>query len=131
MVSFRKFYLPKISRYTVCSCVRGYHVYEGIWVAALGEQIGCIREPLNVMDRYAVALKKDGAVIGHLPQKILQICSLFIRRGGTIKCIVKGTRRYSSDMPQGGLEIPCILSFSGEKNEINKVKLLYAKKIQH
>ena len=45
------------------------NVYEGIWAAALGEQIGCIRESLNAMDRYAVALKKDDAVIGHLPQK--------------------------------------------------------------
>ena len=26
----------------------------------------CIREPLNANDRYAVALKKDGAVVGHL-----------------------------------------------------------------
>ena len=57
------------------------------------EQI-CIREPLNVNDRYAVALKKDGAVVGHLPQKISRICALFIRRGGTIECIVTGTRRY-------------------------------------
>ena len=121
----------KMTEWEVDSCVHGYHVYEAIWAAALGEQIGCVREPLNAMDRYAVALKKDGAVIGHLPQKISQICSLFIRRGGMIECIVTGTRRYSSDLPQGGLEIPCTLLFSGEKREINEVKLLYAKKIQH
>ena len=120
-----------MTEWEVDSCVRGYHVYEGIWAAALGEQIGCVREPLNAMDRYAVAPKKHGAVIGHLPQKISRICLLFIRRGGTIECTVTGTRRYSSDLPQGGLEIPCTLLFSGEKKEINKVKLLYAKKIQH
>ena len=76
----------KMTEWEVDSCVHGYHVYEGIWAAALGEQIGCVREPLNAMDRYAVALKKDGAVIGHLTQKISRICSLFIRRGGTIEC---------------------------------------------
>ena len=40
----------------------------------------CIREPLNANDRYAVALKKDGAVpvVGHLPQKISRICALFM-----------------------------------------------------
>ena len=64
----------------VDSCARGYHVYENIWAVAHGERIGCIREPLNATDRYAVALKKDGAVIGHLPQKISRICSLFISR---------------------------------------------------
>ena len=81
-----------MTEWEVDSCLRGYHVYEGIWAAALEEQIGCIREPLNALDRYAVALKKDGAVIGHLSQKISQICSLFIRRAGTIECNVTGTR---------------------------------------
>ena len=107
------------------SCAHGYHLYESIWTAALGKRIGCERELLNANDRYAVALKKDGAVIGHLPKKISRICSLFIRRGGTIECTVTGTRRYSADLSQGGLEIPCRLLVGGEKKEINKVKLLY------
>ena len=119
-----------MAEWEVDSCVRGYHVYESIWEAALGERIGCVREPFNANDRYAVALKKDSAVIGHLPQKTSPICSLFIRRGGTIECIVTGARRYSADLPQGGLEIPCRLLFSGEKKEINKVKLLYTKKMK-
>ena len=42
---------------------------QNIWAAAHGERICCIREPLNANDRYAVALKKDGAMIEHLPQK--------------------------------------------------------------
>ena len=46
-----------------------------------------------------------GVVIGHLPRKLSKICSLFIRRGGSICCIVTGGRRYSADLPQGGLEI--------------------------
>ena len=45
-----------MTEWEVDSCVHGYHIYEGIWAAALGEQIGCIREPLNTMDSYAVAL---------------------------------------------------------------------------
>ena len=27
------------------SCVRGYHVYKDIWVAAVGELLMCSREP--------------------------------------------------------------------------------------
>ena len=119
-----------MAEWEVDSCVCGYHVYESIWVAVLGERIVCIREPLNSRDRYAVALKKDGVVIGHLPQKISRVCSSFIRRGGTIKCIVTGTRRYSTDLPQGGLEIPCLLLFRGERKESNKVKLLFTKKMK-
>ena len=28
----------------------------------------CVREPRNAHDRYAVAVEKDGTVIGHLPK---------------------------------------------------------------
>ena len=57
----------------------------------------CIREPLNANDRYAVALKKDGAVVGHLPQKISRICALFIRRGGTLQ-VQEDTELYSTEL---------------------------------
>ena len=33
-----------------------------------------------------------------------------------------GHRRYSVDLPQGGLEVPCILRFEGEAKEIAKLK---------
>ena len=38
-------------------CVRGYHVYQRIWTAAVGEALHCEREPTNSRDRYAVAVK--------------------------------------------------------------------------
>ena len=38
----------------------------------------CEREPGNVVDRYAMAVKKDSDVtIGHLPRKISIMCSIF------------------------------------------------------
>ena len=79
-----------------------------IWTAAVGEILLCVREPTNASDRYAVAVTRPGGlgvVIGHLPRKLSKICSLFIRRGGSICCIVTGGRRYSADLPEGGLEI--------------------------
>ena len=83
----------------ISSCVRGYHVYRTIWDAAIGEDLMCEREPSNEHDRYAVAIKKDGVVIGHLPRKISRSCSLFLRRGSSIACCVAGPRRYSADLP--------------------------------
>lgn len=106
-------------------CVRGYHIYKDIWTAAVGEILFCVREPTNASDRYAVAVTRPGGlgvVIGHLPRKLSKICSLFIRRGGSICCIVTGGRRYSADLPQGGLEIPCILRFTGKAKEVQKLK---------
>ena len=33
-------------------CIRGYHVYQAVWTAAVGEELVCEREPHNSHDRY-------------------------------------------------------------------------------
>lgn len=109
-----------------CS-VRGYHIYSHIWAAVLGETLVCDREPTNSKDRYAVAVKQAGIIVGHLPKKISRVCSLFLLRGGEILCMVTGSRRYSHDLVQGGLEIPCLLLFKGKPKEVNKLKKLKQK----
>ncbi len=86
----------------------------------VGEQLQCKREVSNVKGRYAIAVVIDEIVVGHLPMVISLACSLFIRRG-IIKCEVTGGRRYSSDLPQGGLEIPCILFVEGRAREVKKL----------
>ena len=57
-------------------CVRGYHVYQRIWTAAVGEVLHCEREPTNSRDRYAVAVKKD---------KLKNICALNFRKPGHLR----------------------------------------------
>ena len=47
-----------------------------------------LAEPTNTIDQYAVAVIRSGLVVGHLPKKISRVCSLFLRRGGTIINIV-------------------------------------------
>ena len=101
-------------------CVRGYHVYRDIWEAAVGEVLMCHREPTNSSDRYAVAVIKSAEIIGHLPRKLSKICSLVLRRGGSIRSTV--SMRYSSDLLQGGLEIPCTLLFTGDVKEVKELK---------
>lgn len=118
------YYVEKMEDYTRDLCVRGFHVYRDIWEAAEGEVLECGREPGNAKDRYAVAVKKDGTVIGHLPKKVSRVCSLFLRRGGNIQCTVTGRRRYSFDLPQGGLEIPCSVKFTAKSSEVKKLKQL-------
>ena len=89
------------------SSICGYYVHKYLWDALIGEDILCGREPFNDVDRYAVAVLKDDTVVSHIPRKISRICSLFLAKGGAIVCTPTGGRRYSSDLPQGGLEIPC------------------------
>ena len=112
----------KMETYERACCVRGYHVYRYIWSAAVGEVLSCERQPTNSRDRYAVVVKKDGEAIGHLPRKVSRVCSLFLRRGGTIHCRVSGGRRFSSELAQGGLEVPCKAVFSAKPEEIKKLK---------
>ena len=76
-----------------------------------------------------MAVKKviggEERVVGHVPRRISAICSLFIRRGGRILCTVSGSRRYSADLPQGGVAIPMKLIFTAtRKQEATKAKKL-------
>ena len=84
----------------------------------LGEILDCKREPEITKDRYAVAALKSNRIVGHLPRKVSKVCSLFLRRGGRIQCKVSGSRQFSGDLPQGGLEIPCVILFQGARKEI-------------
>lgn len=112
----------------IASCIRGYHIYETVWEARIGEILPCIREPANMVDRYAVSVVKNGTVVGHLPKEVSRLCSLFLRRGGEIMCEVTGNRRHSRDLIQGGLEIPCTMIMkSHSKEELKKVKQLLIK----
>ena len=45
----------------------------------------------------------------------------FLLENITIDCVVIGGRRYSSDLPQRGLEIPCKLIFNGKLDDIKKL----------
>ena len=82
----------KMPVFTLSSVVRGYHVYKDIWDANEGKILDCVRETTNHHDPYAVAVAKNGIAVGHVPRKISALCSLFIRRGGTISCRVDGSR---------------------------------------
>ena len=105
------------------SCVRGYHVYKDLWIPVTNEELACRREPGNVHDPYAVAVTKSG-IVGHVPRKMSALCSLFLRKGGTITCSITGPRQYSADLVQGGMEVPCIYYFRGEDADVGKVEKL-------
>ena len=53
--------------------VRGYCAYKDIWAAVYGEKLLCEREAGNWVDAFAMAVIKDGTVVGHIPKKISSI----------------------------------------------------------
>ena len=89
------------------SCVRGHHIYKTIWSPSPGEELDCRREPTNTEDPYAVAVVRRS-----------------LSRKGSIRCRITASRRFSADLPQGGLEVPCILIFRGDPKDVAKMKKL-------
>ena len=61
----------------------GYHDYQSIWEAEVGENLTCVREPSNVRDPYAVAVTKpeSSTIVGHIPRNMSAICSVKNFRG--------------------------------------------------
>ena len=107
------------------SAIRGHHIYKEIWPNPnIGEQLHRKMEHGNIHDMYAVAVTRDGEdiVIGHLPRNISTPCHLFLRKGGNISCVVNGARQFSTDLVQGGLEVPCRLVFQGSTRDIDKIR---------
>ena len=56
-----------INTFETASAVKGYHVYQGIWVPKIGETLSTEREPSNPKDKYAVCVKEKECIVGHLP----------------------------------------------------------------
>ena len=111
-------------RFVLDSVVRGFHVYKDVWNPTLGETLTCKPEFGNVHDPYAVSVVREPAdIVGHIPRRISSLCYFFLKKG-TIVCQVTGSRRRSVDLPQGGLEVPCTLTFAGGSQDISKVKKL-------
>ena len=105
------------------SHLQGYLVTINWW------QLKCTKEANNPLDRYPVAVVNITPVstetVWHGPRWFSAICSTFLWRGGEICCTVIGSQRYSRDLPQGGLEIPCTLCFMGSGKELKKVKTYF------
>ena len=72
-------------------------------------------EPGNPHDPLAVAFLQqiDGhdTIVGHVPQRTLASCCVFISSGDIIQSTITGSRRYNVDLIQGGFEVLCKLRF--------------------
>ena len=51
------------------SVVRGYHIYQSVWDAIIGENLICVMENDNSNDKFAVAVMRNNTIICHAPRK--------------------------------------------------------------
>ena len=85
-----------IFTFSVESMIRGYHEYIRIWESpSPTDNLFCQREIGNPHNTHVVTVKgnvagDDGTMttVDHVPRKLSVICSIFIRRGGTINYVV-------------------------------------------
>ena len=103
------------------SYIRGYHAYMDVWEPEQGECLLLRRESENPIDHHAVAVCKEGMVVGHVPYNLAPIMSQFLRRE-----INKGFTEVSgSKVNRGGgygLEVPCIYRLYGPKPYTDRMK---------
>ena len=94
--------------FEVDSCGQGHHIYKSVWNWSAGEELGCNQESTNTEDLYTVAVVRRSTIVGHVTTAS---CSLFLKQKGTIHCRVTASCHFSGDLPQGSLEVPCMLIF--------------------
>ena len=72
-----------------------------------------------VHDKYAIALTNSDAVtVGHLAKFLSKLAHFFVNHDGEIRCEITGSKRYSSDLEQSGLEIPAKIIFWNSNERI-------------
>jgi len=112
--------------------VMGYHVYKNNWTPSVGDEFQGFMESTNIMDKYAVAVKKDdGEVIGHLPLgksgKFAKTIFYFLKTDKTHGCTITVTGKAINARDGLGMKVPCKLSFIAEKKFIDILQEKLAK----
>ena len=104
----------------IASYIKGYHVYKSIWTPTLQEHVYAEIEPDNSVDKYAVAVKKDKKVVGHLPLgengKFAKTIFYFLRADPYGKCDITVTGKAVNLGDGDGMQVPCILHLTGQKS---------------
>ena len=58
-------------QFTTESCVCDFHVYKDVWTPNQQETSSCSREPGNIHNLYAFAIKTGlNIIVGHVPRTI-------------------------------------------------------------
>ena len=97
------------------------HAYQDLWSPQLGEVLPIKREPTNPEDKFAVAVKLEGRVVGHLPFNIAPTVSCFLNRNVN-KGIVEVTGERINRGAGYGLEIPCKYRLYGPKKHVDTLR---------
>ena len=86
-------------------------------------RVSVVPEDNNNHDPHAVAVMKDGQVVGHVPRELSRILYFFLKQPfSRVLCVITGRRKFGV-----GLEVPCIYKINGESRIIKRLKRLLKK----
>ena len=115
-------FLKKEFVFVVSCCVRGYHIFKPFWDAPIGSILSAKHydDPQSLVhDNYHIALiNSESVTVGHLSKFMSKLAHIFVKQAGKIRCEITGSKRYSSDLDQGGLEIPAKIMFQSSNERI-------------
>ena len=81
------------------------------------------RDPTNPEDQCAVAIKKSGETVGHVPVNLAPVISAFLRRYSN-KGLMEVTGNRVNRGAGYGLEVPCKYHFYGSTLYIARLKTI-------
>ena len=107
--------------------IKGHHVYKDIWAPELGEHLEVQCEPENPVDKYAVCLKtSNGTIVGHLKKgksgRVGKTIFYYLQSHPQVNCTANITDKRFNLGDSEGLQVPCILQFTGERKLISVLK---------
>ena len=103
-------------------CVPGYHIFKSFWDAPIGSVLSAKHEddPQSLVHpKHPIALINiESVTVDHLPKFMSKLAHFFVKHAGKIRCEITGSKRYSSDLEQGVLEIPAKIIFQNSNERI-------------
>ena len=99
------------------SFVRGYHAYKHIWNPVVGEMLILEKEPHNIADASAVAVKKGHKIVGRVPFNIGSVILIRDCNKGFVEVTGSEVNRGAGY----GLEIPCVYRLYGPKAYTDRI----------
>ena len=101
------------------SYITGYYHYRHRWTPHIDEELPYVHEVDNIYDEYAIAVMKDGMIVGHVPRAISKEFYNLLKSGGFVKSKVIGNPANTKKV---GLLVPCMYIVNGQESFMQDVK---------
>ena len=119
ILSCEEFQIVLIRLYEIDSFIMGYHVYKADWTPFVGEKLTGVMESTNLMDKYAVAVKSDESIVGHLPLgksgKFAKTKFYILKANEKHSRVINVLGKAINAGDGLGMKVPCRLFFVEEK----------------